>query len=68
MRDVITSVLMEPDFLYRLDMIEQPHGLGACACIARRAPANLDRHPVRAFIQLRAGQPPELFPLGQHAR
>ncbi len=64
-RDMLTSVLMEPDFLYRLDI----SGPQTAAFKSRsRRPQDLDRSPLPAFIQLRPGQPPELLPLGQHAR
>ena len=64
LRGAITGVLMEPDFLYRLDMTRA----AATAAATKPRPENLDRRPSRAALQLRPGQPPELLPLGQHAR
>ncbi len=47
LRDALTSVLMEPDFLYRLDMLEWPDGFGSPLPCRRRS--CLDRCPRRAL-------------------
>ncbi len=57
-RDSIVSVLMSPDFLYRIDPARLRSTLGK----PRAAQSAV------AVIHLCAGQPAELFPLVQHAR
>ena len=66
LRDAITSVLMEPDFLYRLDMTEPQtaRAVKSHAVVLKTSTAV----PSAAVIQLRAGEPLKLLPLGQHAR
>ena len=51
----IVSVLMSPDFLYRIDLSAG----GTCYRLG-----SVDS----ALVQLCSGEPVELFPLGQHAR
>ena len=50
MRDVLVSVLMSPDFCYRIDLVAE------------------GGHGARPLSGPRAGQPPQLLPVVQHAR
>ena len=64
MRDSIVSVLMSPNFCYRID-------LRRCAQPKPPSPARPSRgaatRPTAAALRLRARQPAELFPLVEHA-
>ncbi len=59
-RDSLVSVLMSPDFCYRIDLLDSPAERSSVSknCWGRAA----------AQHRVRAGQPLELFPLVQHAR
>ena len=58
MRDSIVSVLMSPEFCYRIDLVDDA------------APKHFRSPPPAgpSALRLRAGQPAELFPVVQHAR
>ncbi len=64
-RGAITGILMEPDFLYRLDMNAPETATVTKSHATDRQ--SLGRRTRRAALQLCVGQPAELFPLGQHA-
>ena len=62
-RDLIVSVLISPKFCYRLDLLV-PRRRTRHHRAARLAPSRR----LRAVVRVRAGEPLELFPVGEHAR
>ena len=73
-RDSIVSVLMSPDFLYRIDLLDTganaapgsaTHSPGGCNAFK---PGRSGQGPAGSVIELRDREPFELFPVVQHAR
>ena len=64
MRDSIVSVLMSPNFCYRIDL-RTPRSYGRAECTPPRDEIAGATRP--AAVRLRARQPVELFPLVEHA-
>ena len=62
-RDLIVSVLISPKFCYRLDLLDARRRTRHRRGAASSSPAGA----LSAAVRVRAGQPLELFPVGEHA-
>ena len=63
-RDLIVSVLISPKFCYRLDLL----GAATTNATSPRRTSGAHQAHLRAAVRVRAGEPLELFPVGEHAR